>query len=47
MIIKYYVFNKRDELILTTNNADDAIATVKNCSGYILTKDDMKALDRI
>lgn len=47
MVIKYYVFNKRDELILTTDNADDAIATVKNCNGYVLTKDDMKVLDRI
>ena len=47
MVIKYYVFNKRDELILTTNDADDAIATVESCNGYILTKADMKALDRI
>jgi hypothetical protein len=47
MVIKYYVFNKRDELILTTSDADDAITTVKSCNGYILTKDDMKVLDRI
>jgi len=47
MVTKYYVFNKKDELILTTNDADDAIATVESCNGYILTKDDMKVLDRI
>lgn len=47
MVTKYYVFNKRDELILATNNADDALSTKDSCDGYVLTKDDLKALDKI
>lgn len=47
MITKYYVFNKRDELILTTNDADTAIHTKDSCDGYVLTNDDLKALDKI
>ena len=47
MVTRYYVFNKRDELILTTNDADTAICTKDSCDGYVLTKDDLKALDKI
>ena len=47
MVTKYFVFNRMDELILKTSNPDTALDVADKCGGYILTKDDMKALDKI